>query len=177
MLWENPGAYDEARKRIRENSEREHIVIEEKKEHFEKSREKVHSRKKLDVFELKRRIETGQSLELLKWDIREALDRGDISVDAYREALHRLDDKKLEPISTKTILPEYTIDPRDFPLSDLPITKYFESQKLGDSPLLDIGGFVYGGVQGSVFLLYLCGRIILDTLLLPRDLYILATKK
>jgi hypothetical protein len=170
MPWENPGAYDEARKRIREDKERETIVIEERKESFEKGKEKVRSRKKLDVFELKRRIETGHSLETLKNDIKKALDVGAISIDTYKDALERIDirekwEKKPE------VKPDYILSSDDYPLADFPLTKYFESQKLGDHLLVDIAWFAYGVAQGSVFLLWLAGRIMLDTLLLPADLY------
>jgi hypothetical protein len=174
--FENPGAYDEARKRIRENTERETIIVEEKKESFEKGKEKVRSRKKLDVFELKHRIETGHSLESLKNDIKKALDVGDISIATYKDALERIDirekwEKKIE------INPDYILDPSDYPLADFALTKYFESQKLGDNPLVDVVGFVYWVAQGSVFLLWLAGRMVLDAILLPVDLYSLATKK
>ena len=83
--------YNEARKRIREKVDRETIVIEEKKEDFEKTKEKIYSKKKLDVFELKRRIETGNSLGILKSDIRTALENGDISIDTYRNALKKIE--------------------------------------------------------------------------------------
>lgn len=170
MPWENPWAYDEARKRIRESRDRETIIIEEKKEDFEKGKEKIRSRKKLDVFALKSKLETGNSLNTLKSDIKEALDRWDISIETYKNVLTELDknkEKTAEPLAR----PEFVLDPRAFPLSDHPLTKYFESQKLWDNPLIDLAGFAYGFAQGSLFLLYLAGRIVLDTLLLPIDLY------
>lgn len=169
MVSENPGAYDEARKRIHENKERELIVIEEKKEQFEKSREKLYSRKKLDVFELKRRIETGQSLELLKSEIREAFSFGDISVDTYRDVLDRLNIR--EKKENTLPIPTYTVDQNVYPLAGHSLTKYFERQKLGENLFVDILGFIYGVGQGSLFLLWLIGRIILDALLLPMDVY------
>lgn len=179
MPWENPGAYDEARKRIRENNERETIIIEEKKENFEKWKEKIHSRKKLDVFGLKRRIETGQSLELLKSDVKEALDRWEISIDTYKSALERIEDLDTAKEKEKriSVIPDYILDPKMYPLSNLPITKYFESQKLWDNPLIDIAGIAYGVAQGSIFLLWLAGRMVLDALLLPIDLYRFVTTK
>ena len=97
MPWENPWAYDEARKRIRESRDRETIVIEEKKEDFEKGKEKIRSRKKLDVFALKSKLETGNSLNTLKSDIREALDRWDISIETYKNVLIELDKNKEKP--------------------------------------------------------------------------------
>jgi hypothetical protein len=176
MPWENPGAYDEARKRIRENKERETIVIEEKKESFEKGKEKIRSSKKLDVFELKRRIETGQSLDMLKSDVKQALDRGEISIDTYKDALERIDVRdKQEKIHQ--IESDYILDPSAYPLADVPLTKYFESQRLWENIFVDIGGFVYGFAQGSLFLLWLAGRMVMDALLLPVDLYKLVSHK
>ena len=171
MPWENPWAYDEARKRIRENKEDETVVIEKKKrEDFEKGKEKIYSKKKLDVFELKRRIETGQSLHSLKWDIEHALESGQISIDTYDDAIKLLDKREHDTIF-ENIIPEYTLPSWAFPLSDTDLSIYFDKQKLGDNPLIDIAGFAYGFAQGSIFLLFLLGRIILDTLLLPLDIY------
>jgi hypothetical protein len=51
------------------------------------------------------------------------------------------------------------------------LAQYFDNQKLGDNPLVDIAGFAYGFVQGSAFLIFLFGRMVLDALLLPVDLY------
>jgi uncharacterized protein (UPF0297 family) len=44
-MQENPGAYNEARNRIREQKEREKLVVETLVEHFEKSKEKLHKKK------------------------------------------------------------------------------------------------------------------------------------
>lgn len=170
MPWENPGAYDEARKRIRESKESETVVIEKKKEDFEKSKEKLYSKKKLDIFELRRRIETGQSLNTLKSDIKEALSTGQISIESYSDVIGMLDreQKKSEEPHPE---PEYVIDMDGIPLAQSPLTQYFERQKLGDNIFVDMAGFTYGVAQGSLFLIYLAGRIVLDTLLLPRDIY------
>ncbi len=67
--------------------------------------------------------------------------------------------------------PEYVIDMDGIPLAQSPLTQYFERQKLGDNIFVDMAGFTYGVAQGSLFLIYLAGRIVLDTLLLPRDIY------
>ena len=175
MPWENPGAYDEARKRIRENKESETVVIEKKKEDFEKGKEKIHSRKKLDVFELRRRIETGQSLNMLKWDIREALESGQISIDTYTDAINMLDDTTR--VSRENLaVPEYTLPVGALPFSGTALAKYFDEQKLWDNPLVDMAGFAYGAAQGSLFLVFLLGRMILDALLLPIDMYYLIKK-
>lgn len=169
MPWENPGAYDEARKRIRENKERETIVIEERKESFEKGKEKIRSKKKLDVHELQRRIETGRSLDSLKSEIKEALRTGDISIDTYSDVLEHIEDKEHE--KRTVIKPEYIFDPQEFPLANHPVTQFFERQKLGDNIVIDMAGFVYWVAQGSLFLLWLAGKITLDLLLLPVDIY------
>ena len=73
MPNENPGAYNEARDRIREKKEKETIIIESKKEDIEKSKSILRKKKSLDVRELQRHIETGSSLEGLKSEIRNAL--------------------------------------------------------------------------------------------------------
>jgi hypothetical protein len=175
MPWENPWAFDEGRKRIRESKESEVIVIEKKKDDFEKWKEKIYSKKKLDVHELRRRIETGQSLNMLKWDIRDALESGQISIDTYTDAINMLDDSARDK-KEKQIIPEYTLPTWAFPLSDTKLAQYFSEQKLWDNPLVDIAGFAYGFAQGSLFLIFLLGRIILDALLLPLDIYKLSQK-
>lgn len=90
MPFENPGAYDEARKRIREKSEKEQIIVENTIENFEKSKERITKKKSLDVFELKRRIETGKSLDSLKTEIEDALKEGNISFETYTKTLRDL---------------------------------------------------------------------------------------
>jgi|GEM_PF-5528844 len=72
-MLENPGAYNEARNHNREKKEQENLIVEKYKEDFIENREKLRKKKKLDISELKRRIETGQSLESLKSAIREAI--------------------------------------------------------------------------------------------------------
>ncbi len=145
MPNENPGAYNEARNRINENKEREKIIIEEKKENFEKTKERIKSRKKLDVFELKRRFETGNSLSVLKSDIKEAFDRGDISIETYANVITELDRDK-EKIKTLATA-DFVLDPKAFPFSDTALSVFFDKQRLGDNLLIDLGGFVYGFVQ------------------------------
>ncbi|MDD2694125.1 MAG: hypothetical protein PHY14_04315 [Candidatus Gracilibacteria bacterium] len=167
-MQENPGAYNEARNRIREKQEQEKMVVEKKKEEFEMSKEKVYTKKKLDVFELKRRIETGRSLSLLKEDMRQALEQGDISIDTYHKALDAIQE---EQILEEKDLDQYFIPPDSLPLSQNALARYLEKQKLGENIFVDIAGFAYGFTQGSVFLLFLLGRMVLDFLLLPRDIY------
>ncbi len=140
MSIENPGAFQEAKNRMREKQEQEYTVIEKKREDFEMGKEKVRKTKKLDVFELKRKIETGQSLNSLKSDILEALDRGEISADMYHEALRSIE-------TGEGVLGEidaYQIDPSKLPLGQMELTRYFEKQKLGENIFVDIAGFFYG---------------------------------
>jgi hypothetical protein len=129
MSFENPGSYDEARKRIRENKELESQVIEKKREDFEKGKERIRSRKKLDIFELHRRIETGHSLSILRSEIQEALKDGQISIDTYTNTLNLLHESAEKK---KKILPqaEYVLSQGSFPGASLPSTQYFENQKL-----------------------------------------------
>jgi hypothetical protein len=78
--------------------------------------------------------------------------------------------------SQRDLTPDYTLPPGAFPFSDVPLSLYFDRQKLGDNPLVDIAGLAYGFAQGSLFLIFLLGRMILDALLLPIDLYKLSQK-
>ena len=73
MSTENPGVYNETRDRIREKKEKETRIVESKKEDFEKSKSLLRKRKTHDVRELQQQIETGNSLDLLKSDIKNAL--------------------------------------------------------------------------------------------------------
>lgn len=168
MPWENPWAYHESRNRIREKQEQETVVIEKKKEEFEVGKEKIYSKKKLDVFDLKRHIETGQSLSVLKNDIKQALDEGSITIDSYNDAINAIaSDIGFEKLNPK----DFIIDLHSLPFSQNALAKYLEKQKLWENILIDIGGAVYGLLQGSTFLIFLAWRIVLDFLLLPRDIY------
>ena len=102
-------------------------------------------------FELKRKFETGNSLGALKSEIKEALDRGDISIETYANVITELDKDKVQ--SSVLTTPDFILDPKAFPLSSTALSLYFDKQKLGDNLLVDLGGFVYGFVQGSIFLL------------------------
>ncbi len=88
--------------------EQETIIKEQVTENFEKTKERVRSGKKLDVFELKRRIETGQSLSLLKGDIQSALENGHISIDTYTNAL-KVIDEKTHNFPYKNLDPDYIL--------------------------------------------------------------------
>lgn len=165
-MQENPGAYNEAHNRIREQKEKEKVIVESVQEHFEKSKERLRSKKWLDIFELKRKIETGHSLESLKADIREAFDTGNISVDTYREALADIDEQR----DRGSILSE--IDPNTLPLSQNEFARWLEKQPLWQNIWADIVWFLYGFfVQGSAILVIIAWRILMDLLRLPVDIY------
>ncbi len=66
-------------------------MLEVKTEEFEKSKEKMRKRKGLDVHGLRQKIETGNSLDSLKSDIRAALSEGTISRDTYDSVIASLD--------------------------------------------------------------------------------------
>lgn len=124
-MQENPGAYNEARNRIREEKEKTQIIAESVVEHFEKSKEKLHKKKGLDIYELKRKIETGHSLQSLKFEIREAFSEGHISAETYERALSDIDRKD----DAERKLPN--IDPNTLPFSQNTLAKWLESQPLG----------------------------------------------
>lgn len=168
-MTENPWAYNEARNRIREKQDEEKNIIEEKIVNFEKSKERLRKWKTLDVFELKRRIETGNSLSSLKSDIENALKEWTISFEVYQKTLRTLE---------KTENNEWiTEEQSELILSKLPfqntaIVQFFENQKFGENTLIDLFGIMYGFfVQGSAIMVILIWNMILDLLKLPRDIY------
>lgn len=135
MPNENPGAYNEARNRIKENQEREKDIIETKKYEFEIKKEKIHRKKHLDVFSLKRSLETGQSLSVLKEDIKNALETGDVSIDTYKNVLDTIDRK--DDKNTSIVQPDYVLDPSIFPFSQTELNQFFEKQILGENIFID----------------------------------------
>ena len=165
MPNENPGAYSEARDRIREKKEREMLVLEVKTEEFEKTKEKMRKKKWLDVHGLRQKIETGHSLNSLKSDIRAALAEGTISRDTYDSVIASLDrDDRVSEIGK--------IDPNKLPFSQNSLAKYLENQPLGENIWADMVWFLYGlVVQGSAILIIIAWKIIIDLLYLPRDIY------
>ena len=165
-MQENPGAYNEARNRIREQKEKEKVIAESVVEHFEKSKEKLHKKKWLDIYELKRKIETGHSLDSLKSDIREALKDGDISIETYNQALSDISERD----DREKKLPE--INPDTLPFSQNEFAQWLEKQPLGANIWADMAGFLYGFfVQGSTILVIIAWNILMDLLKLPRDVY------
>ena len=166
MSNENPWAYNEARNRIREQKEREKVVVESVNEHFEKSQEKIRKKKKLDIFWLKHHIEAGRSLDGLKADIREALADGSISKETYDRALQDIDDRdEKEKLISNNLL-------QAVPFINTPFAQYLEKQPIGANIAIDLLGFVYGFVvQGSVILVIIAWKILVDLLRLPVDGY------
>lgn len=165
-MQENPGAYNEARNRIREQKEKEKVIVEAVQENFEKSKEKVTKRKTLDIFELKHRIETGHSLDSLKIDIQEAFREGDISAETYEQALSDISQQK----ESRESLP--SIDPDSLPFAQNKLAKWLESQPLGQDIRADIGWFLYGFfIQWSAILIIIAWKILMDFLRLPVDIY------
>ncbi len=167
-MSENPGAYSEARNRIRETKEKEIGIREIKKEEFEKSKSLLRNQKTLDVRELQRHIETGNSLDSLKSEIRNALSKWTISRDTYDRVIASIDHGVNSWISDIG-----SIDPDKIPFSQNKLAKYLENQSLGDNIWLDIVWFLYGFIiQGSALLVIIAWQILIDLLFLPRDIYI-----
>lgn len=166
MSNENPGAYNEARDRIREKKEKEIILVEAKNEDFEKSKSILRKKKTLDVGELKRHIETGRSLDGLKSDIKSALNEWIISRDTYDQVIASIDgwiNKRWD---------SGTIDPNKLPFSQNKFAQYLENQPLGENIWSDFIWFLYGFViQGSAILIIIAWKIFTDFLFLPRDIY------
>lgn len=172
MPSENPWAYNEARNRIRENQESETVILEKKKEDFEVGKEKVKKRKRLDVSELKHRIELGKSLGNLREEIQKALKDGEISQEISQEVLSMLDkESQKQEILFQKPEPDFIFDPMAIPLFDTRLASYFSEQPFGKNTAVDIAGMAYGVAQGSLFLLYILGKMCFDFLLLPRDIY------
>ena len=166
MSFENPGAFKEAQNRIREKQEKEKIIVLESREDFEKWKEKVRKRKTLDVYELKRRIETGKSLSSLKNDIESALREGSISFETYQKTLRSLENKEQ---NTKE---EYEIEMTQIPFSQNALAKYLEEKPFWQNAIVDVLGMMYGFfVQWSALLVILLWNLLLDLLKLPRDIY------
>lgn len=165
-MQENPGAYNEAQNRIREKKEKEKLIAESVQEHFEKSKERLTKKKWLDIFELKRKIETGHSLESLKSDIRNALNEWSISIETYKQALSDISERD----EREKKLPD--IDPNTLPFSQNDFAQWLEKQPLWKNIWTDMVWFLYGFfVQGSAILVIIAWKILMDLLRLPVDVY------
>lgn len=169
-MTENPGAYNEARNRIREKQDNEKEIIEEKIVNFEKSKERLRKWKKLDVFELKRRIETGKSLSTLKIDIEAALREWSISFEMYQKTIRSLENwERSEDIKEEE---SFSLNLSKLPFQDTQLVQYFENQKFWDNQLIDLLGMMYGFfVQWSALMVILIWNMLMDLIKLPRDLY------
>ncbi len=153
---------------MREKQEDEKAIVLEKQENFEKGKEKVRKKKTLDVFELKHRIETGRSLSSLKGDIENALHEGTISFEIYQKTLRSIEGGEKEETGEIS----HEIDLTKIPFSGNALAQYLENKKIGENPLVDILGVMYGFfVQGSALMVILIWNMLLDLLKLPRDIY------
>lgn len=168
-MIENPWAYREAQNRIREQQEKEKKQQEKLFESFEKTRETIYVKKSFDIFDLKRRIETGRSLQILRRDIDRALKEGIISREAFDEIERAIDAGKNQGEKIEKVLPD---DPEYAPpFSQKELAKFFEDKKMGENIWVDIGWFSYGFfVQWSAILVILAWKIFIDILFLPRDI-------
>lgn len=170
MPSENPGVYNEARDRIREKKEKETIIVESKKEEFEVSKNILRKKKTLDVRELQRHIETGNSLDSLKSEIKVALSEGTISRDTYDKVIASLD--KWDEVQDI-----WRIDPNSLPFSQTRLAQYLENQPIGENIWTDLVWFLYGlFIQWSALLIIIAWKILTDLLFLPRDIYREITK-
>ncbi len=173
MPNENPWVYNEARDRIREKKEKEIIIIESKKEDFEKSKSILRKKKSLDVRELQRHIETGNSLEGLKSEIKNALNEWTISRDTYNKVIASINNEKEE----KDVQNNGIIDPNKLPFSQNKLAQFLENQPIGENIWTDFIWFLYGFfIQGSAILIIIAWKILIDSLYLPRDIYRELTK-
>ncbi len=171
-MFENPGAYNESRNRLREEKEREKKALENITERFEKEKNLMRTEKKFDMFELRHRIETGRSLLTLQNEINNALKEGIIS----REAFDTLQEKivlaeKIEKIVDKDEQENFFKN-EDLPFGKTELAKFFDNKKIWENILVDFAGFFYGFlIQGSAILVILLWKIFLDIIFLPRDIY------
>lgn len=92
MSREKAGAYHEAQKRIQENiKDEEKKRLDDIQEHFEKTKDTLHTKNKFDIFSLRHRITIGQSLSSLRSELQQALSQGEISQEQYSESMQTLE--------------------------------------------------------------------------------------
>lgn len=171
-MGENPWAYREAQNRIREQQEKEKEKKEQLSEDFEKTRSKVSVEKQFDIFELKRRIETGRSLSVLRHDIDTALREWLISRKTF-DKIEKALDVRLDPEKDRQLVEKRESGESDYvaPFSDGELAKFFEDKRIGENVFVDMAGFSYGFfVQWGAIMVILAWRIFLDMLFLPRDI-------
>ncbi len=132
-MKEQPGAYSEARNRIREKEQQEQKQLDTIVEYFEKQKETMRVGKKFDIFELRRKIETGKSLSGLKVDIEAALQSGNISRETFDQMQASLERRiQGETQKTKETLPAM-IAPEDLPFSSSDLARFLEKKRLGEN--------------------------------------------
>lgn len=165
MSRENPWAYHEARNRLREQERRERDQMEGVVEHFEKQRALSRVNRRLDIFELRRKIETGHSLDSLRKEISEALRGEIISRDTFDVLQASLDATELHRHREAT-----SWEGSDIPFGNTALAQIYEQSPLWNNFRTDIAGFSYGFfVQGGAIMIILLWRILYDFLMLPRD--------
>lgn len=168
-MKENPGAYQEAQNRLREQKEREERLKEHIFENFEKQKEILRTTSRFSMRELQRRIETMQSVETLSKDIENALKSGEISKDIFEKMRVKVENH--EKIQEKKDVNDF-FDEENLPFSDTDLAKFFENQRIGERPIVDLMGFFYGFfVQGGAIFVILLWKIFCDIIFLPRDIY------
>ena len=167
MPSENPWVYNETRDRIRDKKEKETSIVESKKEDFEKSKSLLRKRKSLDVKELHQKIETGNSLDSLKSDIKNALSEWIISRDTYDRVIASIDTGETNETQNPGL-----INPNLLPFSQNALAQYFENQPLWKNIWTDIAWFLYGLIiQWWAIMIIIAWKILTDFLFLPRDIY------
>lgn len=176
-MRENPGAYDEARKRINRTKEQQKNILLLLEEDFKKSKEKLRKHRKRDVFQLKNKVATSNSLDSLKADIGQALKEWIISRDTYNQVIASIEETSYQAINNidenkENPLHKTKIGIKKIPFSHNAIAQYFEKQPLWSNIWADIAWFMYGFfVQGSAILIIIAWNILLDLIKLPVDIY------
>lgn len=175
MMNENPGVYNEARNRLKEQKELEKRQLDNITDKFEKEKEFTRTQKKFDIFELRHKIEVGNSLNSLRRDIDKALKEGLISREAFDTLEKRIDVVAKDPEKFPGKIRSKNISDEEFsknlPLGHLELTQFFENKKIWDNFLIDFAGFAYGFfIQWSAILIILLYKIFIDFLFLPRDI-------
>lgn len=177
-MFENPWAYNESRNRLREKQEKEKERLEKITEEFDREKKINHINRRFDIFELKQKIETTNSLSSLRKEIQSALKEGLILPETFNQIERKINfiEKNSETLKEKKEKHENgelsDFYDEDFPFDDTELAKKFATQKIWENLFIDIAGFSYGFfVQGSSIIIILIYKIIHDFLFLPRDIY------
>ncbi len=172
MVREKAGAYHEAQKRIQETiKDEERSRLEDIQEHFDKKKETLYTKNKFDIFWLRNRITIGQSLSLLQQELQKALSQWEISQEEYNETIQTLEIQEQQKEKEKKE-PASVIVPDEIPFGKTKIAKKLENQVIWENIWADIVWFLYGFVvQGSAILVILAWNILLDAIMLPKDMW------